>query len=254
MRFPIEALDETVDEKKEYAFFVDSVHRYICVRIYNPYILVNDSKRQTFYNAIKKTIASAVQKHSLLYYLLFDDFLKLLAAAVRGPARVGVGMPLPFLIAIPYDGVIPAHCRERFVLYTKDISFHQVHEGSEKKVYLLFAISEDKLEATIDGFDPNMYKRFAIGRQWIQNEMRKAGIRYGESDEIWKTVEEHIAKQTNLNGVVVARGVSAKAPQSPFLQSAFDSVSDDGRSRNLRDSSQRHPGGAHSLCQRRGAG
>ncbi len=238
IRFPLMAMNEHIDPNKDYAFFVDSDHRYIAARLYNQQVLIHDERRQAFYRSIKKTVTAASAKHKLEYYVVSEDFRKNFELARKGPGRLGLGMPLTFLVAIPAKEPIPKYLEGRLVPFSENLSFQDGVSEVEQETNLLFAITPDKLQASIDAFDSHMYSHFSVSRSWIQQEMRKNKIIFGESEELWKKIEMAILKEENLNGFVVAVGEPAQAPLEPFLQNGFEVPEEDIAQRGSRDLSR----------------
>ena len=137
------------------------------------------------------------------YTLLKKDFLAAVQSALEGPELVGVDMPTVILSALG---------RERLALAD--------YPGAAKAS---FAISPDRLEATISGFELAYYRdpSFVVGLEWLKLELKRCRITEPMSDAIAKALTDAIASREDLNGKVACRGEGGVPAQGPFIHPSY---------------------------------
>jgi hypothetical protein len=155
-----------------------------------------------------------------------SEMIACIKDAVNGPERLGVGMPLSVLAAIPVDPEIAGSIK------------------APPRRYLTIKPSEDKMSATIIMFDLKTYNEsgFVMTKDFLEEQLQLNGIKCGVNDEIFSELEEIFSKRGNLNNKLATRGWTPVAGSEPYLHMVFKdapSRKDDGEPINIRDAQQR---------------
>ena len=152
--------------------------------------------------------------------ILKNEMTAAIRAASSGPERIGFGMPLALLAAMP------------------DLS------KTLGKKFLNFAVSDDKMTATITDFDLEVYEdaEFQVSKEFIQNQLRKSDLKGQLPDKEIAELIEASRKRENLDGRVAGRGVAAGVGADPYIHLVYKDapkISLDGDLVNIRDMQQR---------------
>jgi hypothetical protein len=150
-------------------------------------------------------VAQAVKQLSdggVSYRVLQKDVTAALASALDGPEAVGVEMPLVLLAAVGQS------------LAAKAAAVPSTGPGT-----LTFDVSNDRMEATIAGFQMNYYDNphAPATVDWVQNELKRCLIPVPMESDIVKSLGEAIRNHENLNGRVATRGVPGRGGKGPYV-------------------------------------
>jgi len=169
-------------------------------------------------------VAKAVQKLEAAgspdLLILRSDMAESIRAAMMGPERVGVGMPLTVLAAM------------------EDLS------KTLGKKFLNFIVSDDKMTAKINDFDMAVYEdaEFKISKDFIIKQLRMSDLKGDIPDADLTLLAEAVNRRENLDGKVAGRGQQAVSGVDPYIHLVFKDAPkpvSDNDIINIRDSQQR---------------
>lgn len=141
-------------------------------------------------------------------------------AAISGPERLGIGMPMAILVAMP------------------DL------EKRLGKKFLNFAVSEDKMEASVCDFDLSVYNdpAFKLSKDFLVNQLKKSDLRGEINDADVSVLVDLVGKRESLNGKIVARGRPAVSGSEPYVHLVFKDapkLKNENDIINMRETQQR---------------
>jgi uncharacterized protein (DUF342 family) len=185
-----------------------------------------DSAIENLCGVVTNTIEKMKAAGAAPMRFLKDEMITCIKSAMTGPERVGVGHPFGVLAAIPKDNPAP-----------------MLAKVPVKKM-LSFAVSEDRMSATIVNFDAKWYKEpsFKISKDFLIEQTALSQIRFGVEDDLVAAIEDSANNRGNLNGLVAARGKVAVKGQEPYLHLVYKDAPEptaDGAVVNVRDAQQR---------------
>jgi len=148
------------------------------------------------------------------------DMASTIRSAISGPERVGLGMPLAVLAALP------------------DLS------KLIGKKFLSFVTSNDRMLASIADFDVSVYDdpEFDISREFMEKQMRLSDLRGQVTDQDLNAFIEAANKRENLDGKVAGRGKQPESGADPYIHLVFKDApkqTNDQDFINIRESQQR---------------
>ncbi len=162
---------------------------------------------------VEKTIGKLSGSKKGTYRILRRELLEAIEAALCGPERLGLELPLTMLAAIDPTskttqkaGSMPA-------------PRHQSADDPRRNQPLLtFAISNDRMAATITGCSPSLAAKIArLNDEWLRGELQKAGIKHGVRTGLFDDIRKQLAGNLHLGSLGVALGTPAEAGQAPYL-------------------------------------
>ena len=158
--------------------------------------------------------------------MLKSEMIACIKGAMTGQERVGVGMPLAVLAAIPVEA-------PKFT----------VDKPTAKK-YLSFYVTEDKMSASIISFDMKLYNdaAFKMSREFLAEQMLISHLKFGLTDEFYGAVEECFNKRVTLEQKTVAKGKPPIMGADPYLHLVYKDApknADPNAVVNIRDAQQR---------------
>ncbi|MBI2601471.1 MAG: DUF342 domain-containing protein [Deltaproteobacteria bacterium] len=220
-RLGLEALTVKTNDHENFTFARHPDTKAIFAYILNRECIIKTVDREEFYQKAKEYVFQKSKETNLNYQMLFADLVKSMRAASLGMERLGIGLPFPLLIAMPVEE-IPAYLGEKLIFQAADEPLKKPVQAIKKvKTELHFEFAEDNMEAKIVDFSLDLYDKHKIDTDWIQREFEKAGIVYGTTNEHLMAIEQKIADQESLDGIVVAVGKTPKMPGEPFLKLVF---------------------------------
>ena len=157
---------------------------------------------------------------------LKHEMISCLRSSVSGPEKIGVGSPLAILSAMPVDAPPP-----------------MVAKAPVKK-YLSFAIAEDKMSASITGFDVKVYSdpAFKLTKEFLAEQLLLSNVRFGLSDDLYAAIEEACSKRVTLNALIAAKGKPPVPGVEPYLHLVYKDApkaKNQDAVVNIRDAQQR---------------
>jgi hypothetical protein len=158
--------------------------------------------------------------------MLKSEMIACIKGAMTGQERVGVGMPLTVLAAIPVEA-------PKFTI-----------EKPTAKKYLSFYVTEDKMSASIISFDMKLYNdpAFKMSREFLAEQMLISHLKFGLNDEFYAAVEECFNKRVTLEQKTVAKGKPPIMGADPYLHLVYKDApksKDPNAVVNIRDAQQR---------------
>lgn len=171
--------------------------------------------------SIEKLKASGVARMRFLK----SEMISCIKAGINAPERIGIGLPLAVLAAIPAD---PATAASK----------------PPAKKYLNLKVSDDKMSATITVFEMKHYNDpgFKISTEFLDEQLKLNNIKFGLSEDIVSELEDAFAKRENLSTKVVARGKLPVTGTEPYLHFVYKDAplqAEGGGPINIRDAQQR---------------
>lgn len=159
------------------------------------------------------------------YQFMRSELIRNLRSAMRGPERLDIDLPFIALVA-----------RVRMPAASQSPHGHEVLRD-----FYEISISDDAMRAEITEFNEEAYERpgIALTAEGLQADLTDQGIKSGFEPDLLAALTQRIAERGSLKGMVVAQGITAIAPESPYLEPAFqkrDLSRDGGRwSRDIRE-------------------
>lgn len=162
-------------------------------------------------DAMLALITQAVRQLSdgtIEYRILKKDFLTALQAALDGPEGLGLDLPLVLLAAVGHP------------LRGSGSVASNNYPGAGR---ISFEVTPDKMEASIVGFTNEYYDdpSFQVTVEWVQNELKRCGIKAPLADDVLKGLGDSIAKHENLTGKLACRGTLGAGGKNPVLHPTF---------------------------------
>ncbi|MEI6397137.1 MAG: FapA family protein [Pseudomonadota bacterium] len=153
--------------------------------------------------------------------MLKSEMISCIRAAMTGLERVGIGMPLAILAAIPVEA--PKTAARKF------LSFH---------------VTEDKMLASIISFDMKLYNdpEFKMSREFLTEQMLISHLKFGLTDEFYAAIEECFNTRVTLEQKTVANGKPPIMGAEPYLHLVYKDApenSDPNAVLNIREAQQR---------------
>ena len=186
----------------------------------------NEQAIENICNAVRAAIEKLKAGGISRMRFLKSDMISCIKAGVTGPERVGSGVPLAVLAAIPVDMTSIAGAK------------------LPAKKYLNIRASEDKMSAAIIVFEMRHYSdpAFKLSKDFMEEQLQLNGIKFGFNDDILADMEDAFSKRANLNTKVVAHGKPAVVGAEPYLHFVYKdsplATEADGPI-NIRDAQQR---------------
>lgn len=211
------------------------------------YIQINDisiAKNSTEVNSLLDQIEVSIRKlddGNTALHLLRTQLTERLRCAWNGPQRFGIDLPLNHLCAIPQSLLNSGSA----VADTQNTVIRGDGELNCLNGKIVLRVSQKGMQAIVAHFDPSLYGTENIDWTWFDNVLTKAGVVFGKTQTIQKTLTELILRGRDLNGQIVAEGKLAYAAQGPFLYAVHldapgqDHGTDEDENVNIRDAQQR---------------
>jgi uncharacterized protein (DUF342 family) len=151
------------------------------------------------------------------YRILRRELLDGIEAALSGPERLGLELPLVLLAAV-------GPTAEKKIKIAKEAQKppkpEQVGAAAENQVpHLTVAVNDGRMEATVSSLTPAAAgdaSRFT--EEWLAAEVRRFGIVFGIRDGLLAEIRQRLAAGESVRGLVVASGTPALAGERPHLQ------------------------------------
>ncbi len=171
-------------------------------------ILINQAVRQLATDGVE-------------YKILKKDFLAALQAATDGPESLNLELPVTLLAAVGTPAASAGVGAAQAAAGGGKINCGpSTHPGAAK---ISFAVSSDKMEATITGFAKAYYDdpTFQVDMDWLLAEIRRCGLRSELTEDMNKAFNEAMRKKDDLNGLLAARGVPGAGGRAPYLHQTY---------------------------------
>ncbi len=172
------------------------------------------------------------------YEIQFEDLIRSIRSASRGPERYGLDLPLVILAA--YDknriqvsanaaGLTDPSVRRQpaapsAVKTGTRTQNAKIREKTGNSSPIKIEISPDNMVARIASFDPAWYQKYAgaISADSISEAAQRAGVIHGMKSEIEQRLGESIKSKQNLAGFVIAEGSPVHPGAEPYLHRSFE--------------------------------
>ena len=222
-KFLIESRSEapTLSGKdKPFSVFANKVRAEAVAYIHDLTAMQSDPAIERLCSLVAKAVDKLHSAGSPDLIILKDEITAVIRAAGSGPERIGVGMPLAVLAAMP------------------DLS------KTLGKKFLSFGLSDDKMTAFVTEFDPEVYEdsEFQITKEFIQNQLRKSDLKGQVPAKELTELSDAARKRENLDGKIAARGLDPSVGADPYIHLVYKDapkVSLDSDMINIRDMQQR---------------
>lgn len=195
---------------KPYSIVANKQRCEIGVVIRNVKDLRNKSQRDALLILINQAVKQ-LSVDGVEYRILKKDFLGALQSACDGPESLGLDLPVALLAAV---GAAAPGAGAKAALGPSNFP------GAGK---LTFEVSKDRMEASIGGFDRTYYDdpAFQVNLDWVQNELRRLGLRIEMPADLAKGLGEAIRTKEDLNGKLALRGIPGSGGRAPYIHQSF---------------------------------
>lgn len=222
-KFLIESRTESKlfsSHEKPFSVFANRSRSEALVYVHDLKAMQSDPALERLISLVSKAVDKLESYGASNLLVMREEIAATIRAAYSGPERVGVGMPLAVLAAMP------------------DLSI------TLGKKYLNFIVSEDKMSALISEFDLELYQDsdFKITKDFLQKQLKKSDLKCEVSDRDVAELLEAVGRRDNLNGRVAGRGVEPSRASEPFIHLVYKDppeLASDGDFVNMRDRQQR---------------
>ena len=191
---------------KPFSVVASKQRREICVVIRRAKDLIAKPTRDSLLQLVSQAV-SKLSDGSTKYVVQKKDFLTAIQSLLEGPEILGEEVPAVLLAA--HASLVQ--------------SVQNTGSNASAPGHIHFNISEDKMEATIAGFDLSYYKEkdFEVSVQWIQAELQRCSIRSTIDEEVSKKLTDLIISREDINGAAVCFGVPAVGGREPYIYQSF---------------------------------
>jgi uncharacterized protein (DUF342 family) len=222
-KFLIESRSETANfggKDKPFSVFANKARAEAIAYIHDLAAMQSDPAIERLCSLVAKAVDKLQSAGSIDLIVLKNEMTAVIRAAGSGPERIGLGMPLAVLAAMP------------------DLS------KTLGKKFLNFGVSDDKMTAFVTEFDSEVYEdaEFQITKEFIQNQIRKSDLKGQVPDKELAELIDAARKRENLDGKVAARGLDPSVGADPYIHLVYKDapkVSLDSDMINIRDMQQR---------------
>jgi uncharacterized protein (DUF342 family) len=154
------------------------------------------------------------------YNFLRNELGAYLTAAISGPERLGLSMPLVCLVGVAEVTAPTAAANTPKIPSAQ--SRNLIKENYPGKGKLPIDISADRMEATIGRWPMEIYndRSFAVSVDWIEKELKNFGVIYGYAEHV-KKLKEAISKGKDLTDRPLASGTHGSVGSEPYLHPVF---------------------------------
>lgn len=201
---------------KPYSIIANKARGEIAVIINDLKTLQQPKNMDALNQVILQTVEKLKQQAPGQYRFHRQDFINCVAAAWKGPERLGIGLPMTVLTVTG-----------------------QLSVGGSNAVtkHLEFKIAPNRMTAQISGFKPELYTHatFKFTREALLDEMRLSGITYGLTDEIWADLEAAWNSHESLEGFKVAEGTEPIPGVDPFVYLSYKDAPENSKTSDVID-------------------
>jgi uncharacterized protein (DUF342 family) len=178
------------------------------------------------------------------YEIQFEDVIRSIRSASRGPERYGLDLPLVTLAAYDKNRIqVSASASDHAEHSVRrqpsapltvkraaskgESSLQKAGVTSQPKVKI--EISSDNALARIMSFDPTWYSKYPDSTKVdaIVTEAQRIGVVHGITTDIRQKLSEAIKSKLNLTGFVVAEASAMIAGADPYLHRSFENSEND---------------------------
>jgi uncharacterized protein (DUF342 family) len=190
--------------------------------------IINDAKlirTPKAHEQILKLCADSVEKLKQSskkdFLFLKSEIVSQLNAAMNGPERFGINLPLVLLVANVERTMVVEDAAPKAKSGTT-ASKNLIKENYPGKGKLPIDVSPDRMEASIGKWPMELYddKSFQVTVDWIAKEIKNFGITYGFSEHVMK-LKEAVSKRKDLTDRCLARGLVGSSGTDPYLHAVF---------------------------------
>ena len=192
---------------KPFSVVASKQRREICVVVRRAKDLMAKPVRDSLLQLVSQAV-SKLSDNNVKYFVQKKDFIAAIQSMLEGPEVLGEDLP---------SVLLAAHAS----LATQGSQNSGMNSSAPGHIH--FNVSDDKLEASIAGFDLAYYKEkdFEVSLSWIQGELHRCSIRSTISEEVAKKISDMIQSKEDLNGVVVCFGLPPVGGREPYIFQSF---------------------------------
>ncbi len=154
------------------------------------------------------------------FQLLERETLTAIQSAMEGPESIGVRLPLVLLGGLALK---------------RNLEFATPQYPGVGRLNL--HISTDKLIATVEGFDSQIYadSNFVPNEEWLKRELRRYALAPEACKPFFENLLTALLAQESLEGCTVAEGVEAMGGSGPYLEILFGHKEEDSSEAEIVD-------------------
>lgn len=220
----ITQVPKVVDDAKGYSLISNKSRHEVSLMVRTKELLRDRKAVEAMVEQACVTVEKFSAANQVKMEFLREQLVDRLKSSMRGQEIFGLGLPALYLIGYGTEGLVTPVTLGSGAAKEKSVAkAPPVVKDYPGKGLLQCSIDPDKMCATIESFDVNLYTQKAqlVSLEWIKLELERMGITYNDDDAILEAVKTSIEKGESLDGAVVARGRAAKAPKGPFLKEVF---------------------------------
>jgi uncharacterized protein len=188
-------------------------------------LIINDVKAahsQSVWRQIAQQIDTHVktaEARGIHYEVLKADMIRIIRSALRGPERYGLDLPFVILAAYRRSALASATLDKK----TASLPLKSVDKSSAPTLNLpplKLKVASDHLLAEISSYKPPAGLKIEEKtlQLWIESNLRKQGIIKGIDPAAVTLIAQDILRGKTIDGVVIARGMTATIGDMPFVQ------------------------------------
>jgi len=213
-------IPQTQADGKAFTVIANKTRHEVCVFVYDLPGLQSDPALDRLAGVVGKAIEKMKDSGSGEILVLKNEMANIIRSAMVGPERIGFGMPVAVLAAMP------------------------PFSAKAIKKFLSFDVAEDKMSATVSKFDPKVYSdsAFKMTREFLAQQLLLSDLQGDLSDELYAQLQEAVSKRENLDGKVAVNGREAAAGAEPYLHFNYKEAPKPAETDaiiNIRESQQR---------------
>lgn len=243
-----------IDPQKGFAVVGNKTRHEVTVTVVDEGVFKDTTRMQNLVTRSAKAVSKMQAMTGTPMEFLKVRLIDRLKSALHGPERFGVGIPALYLVGYPSmpqksddwldqeiaGNTIARHESSEEYRATKELNLADTYPG---KGLLPIIVEDGGMRAYVGRFDQSLYDHpeFAVDIEWVEREVRNAGVVFGFSDQFRQEIEKAINAGANLEGQTLAVGLEPSQPQGAYLWEAFKEsrIVDLSANINMRESQQR---------------